>query len=1478
MTGRRFLSSRDRDPSRRRNPSWRDAWPVVPLLVLWLFGSGPLPHLAAQPAGSANSASQPMPQTDIDVELLDELAFSAGLLGEYRAGQRAVRRIDPDLAFNWGPDMPSVALPVNEPFRATWSGRVLIRQACPHQLHVHVQGRVRVFLDGRPLIDAERLEPGWVSCEPVELTFGELPLRVEFEKTGPEAQIQLCWSSDVFALEPVPAHLLFLDQEQPELDVAQLQQDETGRLELERLRCFRCHLRSVDTEKPRHATGGLGSRAAGEFGELPALPGPDLSQIGKGTSTEWLVEKLTSPGLEDESSCMPDFGFSRSDATAVVAYLQSLAHDVALQAPKANESAAEERQQGMTLLHSLGCLACHRVGTLGQSGAFGGGDLTAIGRKRTLEWLSVWLQEPARLNRDHRMPVFDLSSRDRRRLSAALASLGHHTSEAAGGRIETVAARGDLARGQQLVRAARCAACHRIPNEPPVAPFATALEPGLDWKRGCTPAGAESTDADAAQAAPPSSVAPDPAVRQPHYPRARVEALYGYVETLTPAAAPLSEFDWGRSVLERRNCLACHERGLELGIKRIAGELAQADAELRGQSEGLIPPALTAVGDKFPDRALRAAVAGAQRPRRLPWLHARMPKFDHSADDHNALVAYLIGHDRIASGAPRGQIRPPADRDATLLAGHTLVGPRGLSCVACHRIGDYAPKNVALGTRGSDLLLLSEWMRPEYFLRWTRSPMRIVPGMEMPSYVKPVRGILDETIDTQLAAIWFALNDPRFTPPTNPTSVEQFITVEPGTPARIVRDVFTLAESDGGGYVPRAMAMGFSNGHSLLFDLDAFTIRHWCFGDMARQRTEGKSWFWDMAGLPVATGFKEQTDLRLVDAEGHSHLPALEESTRGRLVAYRQQALGVEVEYDLNFAAPQAATVRVVEQYRPIVPADSPSRETDERGTSGVERRIRVQGVPSAAEMSCVLQSITPAIRGARIEVRRPNGGWVALDDASATKPQVLRGGELIIRYLAAPAIPQLPPSKPLPARPAAAGLVTSVPGFEGRRLELSQSIMPTAMCWTESGTLAFTSLKGHVYLAHDRDGDGVEDALTVFEEGLAAPFGIIAEGSDLIVAHKPEVLRLRDTNGDGRADERVVVATGWGYSENYHDWTCGIVRDSRHRLYVGLGSDYAQPKRDPDRARWRGTVLRIDTEGEVEPIAYSLRYPVGMAINDSDDVFVSDNQGVQNTFNEINHVRDGLHFGVPSRYETDTDAQSMPPAVQVPHPWTRSVNGLCFLRGEGSASAESWAALAGQGIGCEYDSRFLIRFSLQRTGDTYQGAAYYFSDPAAGAGDANFLGPICAAFSPGGELYIGSIHDSGWLGGQNTGEIVRLRPRGALPNGIRQLRAHGNGFDLQFFAPVDRQRAARPENYQIQGYTRIWKGGYATPDSERHKVGVVQVDVSDDGRDVRLFVDRLREGFVYEVSCGKLAEAGLKLFPATGHYTMNRIPDIPEE
>jgi hypothetical protein len=260
----------------------------------------------------------------------------------------------------------------------------------------------------------------------------------------------------------------------------------------------------------------------------------------------------------------------------------------------------------------------------------------------------------------------------------------------------------------------------------------------------------------------------------------------------------------------------------------------------------------------------------------------------------------------------------------------------------------------------------------------------------------------------------------------------------------------------------------------------------------------------------------------------------------------------------------------------------------------------------------------------------------------------------------------------------------------------------------------------------------------------------------------------------------------------------------------------------------------------------------MGLALDRDGELFATDNQGNYKPFNELNHIRAGTHFGFINALERGKPA---PPrtssAIDIPHPWTRSVNGICFLHTPKDRRAklgrDAFGPLEGHLIGCEYDTRRLIRMTLQRVGDTFQGAAYPLSippsDPRRG-----FLGPLVCAVSPRGELYVGSIRDSGWGAGNNVGEIVRVRIQpDKLPCGIAEVRATRDGFQIDFFRPIDRQRAERAESCTIQSYRREATPAYGSPDRDRRTEKVIAASVSPDARRVALRVAEIRAGFVYE-------------------------------
>jgi len=1379
----------------------------------------------------------------------DEAAeLPKGLLARYSIGERSVEKLEEVISYNWHNSSPDRRFgKTDKPFKGQWQSQLLIRQAGQHQLHAFVQGNVRVKINGNVILDTNSQTAGWVSGDKFTPDIGFQEFHVRFEKTEDQARLQLFWSSETFPLEPLPGHLFFREKGRPDLALIEL-----GRNQFEAFRCGACHKHIIP--------------------ESEQLSAPDLTRSVAGLSTDWIVKKLTG----HEPGKMPHFDLSNAQATTIAAALASSTEKPefdSLPKPGKGRNADNDREAGLTLINSLGCMACHTrepdsdsVTTETQTEAllFGGGSLADVGNKRSAEWFNTWLRNPESLNRSHRMPLFKLTSQERRRLALGLAALRINGKTLPS--VEAPSTSDNMVRqGKQLIHDLGCRSCHVVAAKQTelktqFPSLISGSEKQTDWKKSCV------RDRPASNGKP----------FQPAFGQVAHEAIKAFVGSIPKNAAQPAVADHGHRLLVTRNCTACHPRGLRQGLAAMAGKIATTDAELRGQAPSLVPPNLNALGDRLLDEALAKAVSGEQK-RRMDWKLVRMPEFKHSEADRQALVDYFISSDRIPDNAPTWGIKDDDSKisDQLLVIGQELVGPKGFSCIACHQVGDYVPKKAAMGTRGSDLVGLGNRMRHSYFVRWTRSPLRIVPGVEMPSYTKAVHGVLGDDADAQLETLWKTLADSRFKPPTDPSSVEQYFVVENGTPARVIRDVFTNPESNGGGHISRAFAIGFENGHSVIIDLDNLSLRRWTFGDFARQRTVGKSWYWDMAGVDIVTGFNANSNYSLVKSDIEDGIvldsrisPRKNNGTVGELLDYQPVNRGVRFRFSLKFEIDGKLKSVMVEETLAPFTHPSPSR-------SAWLRRVAVSSLPDGYEL--VFSSSTtesgvgnPASIDARGKIK--SRLETATSKPASTPTLNLRltndkgQASFAVRYMATLKRPPLKVTlKPLP--PATANKITSMPGFDGVQLPVSTKIMPTAMTILNDGSLAFASLEGHIYIAKDTDGDGVEDKLTMFEEGLSAPYGIIQDGDSLLVSHKPEILRLRDTDGDGRADERTVFSSGWGFNDNYHDWTCGIAKDAKGNFYVGLGSDYAQLKRPQDVSRWRGKVLQISPDGTPRPFAHAFRYPTGIAIDGKGNIFCTDNQGVQNTFNELNHLRDGFHFGVPKNHEQSLKVKAHVPAIQIPHPWTRSINGITFLPEDYPQQG-----IAGDGIGCEFNGKHLIRFTHHEVDGILQGATYFLSKPDFPDADANFLGPLSITTAQNGDIYIGSIHDSGWLGGQNTGSIVKLTPSSELPNGIKQIQATAYGFEIQFQKPVDRTAAENLKSYSLSGYTREWKGGYATPDSARFQPKVRSAELSTDGTSVRLKTSELKTGFVYEINC-LIKQNDTPLWPATGHYTLHRVP-----
>ena len=148
-----------------------------------------------------------------------------------------------------------------------------------------------------------------------------------------------------------------------------------------------------------------------------------------------------------------------------------------------------------------------------------------------------------------------------------------------------------------------------------------------------------------------------------------------------------------------------------------------------------------------------------------------------------------------------------------------------------------------------------------------------------------------------------------------------------------------------------------------------------------------------------------------------------------------------------------------------------------------------------------------------------------------------------------APVAPMPPAPAPVLPPDAALKSLTVAPGYKVE-IAASEPLIhaPVAIQFGPDGRLWVVEMNGYspvlggagedapngrVVVLRDRDGDGRYDDATVFLENLILPRSIMLVGDGLLVGSPPELAFWRDTNGDGKADSKVLLASDYGAKPN---------------------------------------------------------------------------------------------------------------------------------------------------------------------------------------------------------------------------------------------------------------------------------------------------------------------------------------------------------
>lgn len=166
--------------------------------------------------------------------------------------------------------------------------------------------------------------------------------------------------------------------------------------------------------------------------------------------------------------------------------------------------------------------------------------------------------------------------------------------------------------------------------------------------------------------------------------------------------------------------------------------------------------------------------------------------------------------------------------------------------------------------------------------------------------------------------------------------------------------------------------------------------------------------------------------------------------------------------------------------------------------------------------------------------------------------------------------------------------------------------ISPVAIAWDASGRMFVAEMidypagptGGQIRMLEDGDGDGKFEKATVFADQLAFPNGVLPWNNGVLVTSAPDILYLRDTNGDGRADERRVVLTGFGQG-NQQLRVNGLLWGLDNWVYGANGRSDGDIRRPSDPSTNGVSIRRRDfrfrpATGQFEAIAGSSQFGLG--------------------------------------------------------------------------------------------------------------------------------------------------------------------------------------------------------------------------------------------------------------------------------------------
>jgi len=418
-----------------------------------------------------------------------------------------------------------------------------------------------------------------------------------------------------------------------------------------------------------------------------------------------------------------------------------------------------------------------------------------------------------------------------------------------------------------------------------------------------------------------------------------------------------------------------------------------------------------------------------------------------------------------------------------------------------------------------------------------------------------------------------------------------------------------------------------------------------------------------------------------------------------------------------------------------------------------------------------------------------------------------------------------------------------------------AQLFEPTGIGVAKDGTIVVATRTAGIWRIRD-------NKWTLFAEGTYECLGVWIEddkGDRVVVMQKPELTRITDSNGDGRADQFETVCDDYGFHGNYHEYAHGPVRDAEGNYYFTLNLSHGGSPRVSWRAGgpymgsmggYRGWACRVTAAGKFEPYANGLRSPAGLGIDPQGRLWYAENQGEYVGSSKVVPLEKGKFYGhlsglvsLPGNMNPDS------PELKFDKWKDKIRKGAVWLphgKLANSPGHPAWDVTAGK-FGAYRDQMFigdqtlstLLRVATEKVNGLDQGCVI----PFARGLSSGVMRPV---FLPDGSMLIGQTGRGWGARGGNQAGLQRIIWDGTtVAADIHRVTGNAKGFEVHLTSPLD--KAITPEalaaRFKIQSWFYTNTGRYGSPEHDRRDDAVISTTISNDRLSIELNITGFGEG-----------------------------------